>query len=251
MKRLPERFGKITGFSLVELMISIVVGLIVIAGVISIFSSAIKSYSDNLKMTRLNQELRVVMDRMVRDIRRAGYWGNALSVASTTNPNTFNTGLNRLVVGSSGLILNVNGTSGDCILYAYDENGINGLQDDEKRGFRLNTSAVRTRKGGSAPTNDCSFSSSNIESLTDDATVNIIALNFLINRVCPFSNSTGTVPLVTNTPSAQYRIIRAVQITLTGQLQSDPNIRRTLQETVRVQNDEIADTNPGGAAPAC
>lgn len=256
MKRLPGRFGKITGFSLVELMISIVVGLIVIAGVISIFSSAIKSYSDNLKMTRLNQELRVVMDMMVRDIRRAGYWGNALSVASTTNPNTFNTGTNRIVVGSPGNSnLGASGTSGGCILYAYDDNGVGGLQDSEKRGYRLDVvggvGVIRTRQGGGTPTNDCSFGGVNMESVTDASTVHISTLTFMINTVCPFASSTRTVQLVSNTPSAQYRIIRAVQITLTGQLISDPSISRTLQETVRVQNDEIADTNPGGAAPAC
>lgn len=199
-------------------------------------------------MTRLNQELRVVMDMMVRDIRRAGYWGDALSLG--TNP--FNTGANRLVVGSSGNPnLGAAGTGGDCILYAYEENGINGLQDDEKRGFRLvdvgGIGVVRTREAGGAATNNCSFSGANTESLTDDDTVDITDLTFTILSVCPLANSTGTVLLVTNTAAAQYRIIRTVQITLTGELRSDSSVSRTLQETVRVQNDEIADG--GGASP--
>ncbi len=247
MKRLPRGFGKLTGFSLVELMISIVVGLIVVAGVISIFSSAIKSHSDNLKMTRLNQELRVVMDMMVRDIRRAGYSGDALSVGV----NIFNTGTNRIVVGSPGNSnLGASGTSGGCVLYAYDDNGSGTLQASERRGYRLDVvsgvGVIRTRQGGTAPTKDCSFSGVNMESVTDVSTFHISTLTFVINPVCPLGGHAGTVQLVTNTSAPQYRIIRTVQITLTGELRSDSSITRSLRETVRVQNDEIADT--GGVA---
>ena len=71
----PRDCRKPTGFSLVELMISIVVGLVVVAGVISVFASAVKSHTDNLRMTRLNQELRTTMTLMTRELRRAGFWG--------------------------------------------------------------------------------------------------------------------------------------------------------------------------------
>lgn len=66
------------GFSLVELLVGLAAGLTLLSGVIGIFSATVGSTGYNLKMTRLNQELRTVMDLMARDIRRAGYWGKAV-----------------------------------------------------------------------------------------------------------------------------------------------------------------------------
>ena len=48
--------NKVRGFTLIELMISIVIGLIILSAVIGIFISMIKADNDNLKSIRLNQE---------------------------------------------------------------------------------------------------------------------------------------------------------------------------------------------------
>jgi type II secretory pathway component PulJ len=66
-----------TGFSLVELLVSLATGLFLIAGVLGIFTSTLHSQSETLKMTRLNQELRRVADLVSRDVKRAGYWSLA------------------------------------------------------------------------------------------------------------------------------------------------------------------------------
>lgn len=63
-------------------MIGLATGLFLLAGVVGIFSMNLKSNSDNLKMTRLNQELRSAIDLMQREIRRTGYWHLAASAAS-------------------------------------------------------------------------------------------------------------------------------------------------------------------------
>lgn len=63
-----------TGLSLLELMIALALGLVVLTGVTSVFVSTMVGNFDNLKMTRLNQELRTVMLMVTRDLRRAGYW---------------------------------------------------------------------------------------------------------------------------------------------------------------------------------
>lgn len=72
------------GLSLVEMMISLTVGLVILSGAIGLYASMVKSQSDNLAMTRLNQEMRAAMDLVVRDVRRAGYWAWAGAAA---NPN--------------------------------------------------------------------------------------------------------------------------------------------------------------------
>jgi len=63
------------GVSLIELLIGVAVGLFIVAGALAIFTSAVKSSTANLAMTQLDQELRAAMDIMVRNMRRAGYYG--------------------------------------------------------------------------------------------------------------------------------------------------------------------------------
>ncbi len=234
MKRLPRRFGKIAGFSLVELMISITVGLIVVAGIISIFSSTIKSYTDNLRMTRLNQELRVAMNLMVRDIRRAGYRGDAnvaLIAPSDQNPYAST----QLPLNQDNLTI----TGTDCITFSYDKNSnyssaiplppnkTASVEPDDRSGFRLFKGVIQWRHGGSVRSPGCP-GSANWNSITDGSTVTITSLGF---------SFTPDPPQRIQVATGIFRIIRGVTITLTGELTNDPTIERTITETVRVQND--------------
>ena len=65
------------GFSLTELLVGLATSMFLLAGVLGMFSSTLSSQGANLKQTRLNQELRNMMNLMSRDIRRAGYWSLA------------------------------------------------------------------------------------------------------------------------------------------------------------------------------
>lgn len=62
------------GFSLTELLVGLATSMFLLAGVLGMFSSTLASQGASLKQTRLNQELRNIMDLMSRDIRRAGFW---------------------------------------------------------------------------------------------------------------------------------------------------------------------------------
>ena len=65
------------GVSLVELMVSITIGLILIAGVMSIFFSSKVTYMANEKTARLQENGRVALDLITHDLRSAGYLGCA------------------------------------------------------------------------------------------------------------------------------------------------------------------------------
>lgn len=69
------------GFGLVELMVGLLVGMIVVGAATSILSSTLISSNDNIKMARLDQELRQVMTMVARDLRRATSWDGAVDVA--------------------------------------------------------------------------------------------------------------------------------------------------------------------------
>lgn len=63
------------GLSLVELLIAMTLGLILISGVLTIFSSARKSASINTTMAQMQESMRFVMNAMAGDIRMAGHQG--------------------------------------------------------------------------------------------------------------------------------------------------------------------------------
>lgn len=226
LSRPPHRFSKPTGLSLVEMMIAIVIGLVVVGGVIGIFASAIKSHSDNLKMTRLNQELRVTMNLMTRELRRAGFWGGAKTGEVNRDPN-----------------INVP-AAGGCITFRYDENNNRTSEPTERRGFQLDGSAVDS---GTDTGDGCAGSWS---AITDPAAVVITGLTFTLTATpLDVDGVPGAVPCRPPPPRAfpecppgansiipapQTVPVQQIDITLTGRLAGDATVTRTLQGTVRV-----------------
>ena len=68
------------GLSLVELMIALVIGLILIAGVIQVFLSNQAAYRETQRFSELQDSIGFAVDFMVRDIRGAD------AIAKTTTP---------------------------------------------------------------------------------------------------------------------------------------------------------------------
>lgn len=175
------------GFTLVELMIGLVVGLIVLSGAMYVFVGNSESNIYQLRSTRFVGQMRDAMDRMVMDIRRAGYMGYQYyaNTATISIDNPFSSN----AVGGVSTVLNIDGS---CITYAYN------LDDDypvmvgsgttdfgaefdtdnlEMFGFRLqgNTLQMRTGSGGVA-TFDCDTGS--WSAITSADVVNITSLSF-------------------------------------------------------------------------
>ena len=72
-----QRRNRNRGFSLVELMIALAVGAVLVAGVFNFFASMEKSYTVQEQMSEMQQNARVGMDFMTKEIRLAGYGVNA------------------------------------------------------------------------------------------------------------------------------------------------------------------------------
>jgi type IV pilus assembly protein PilW len=75
------------GFTLIELMIAMLLGLIVIAGVTSVFLATQRSYRTNVALGDVQDGSRIAFEMMARDIRNAGLTGcgNAGRVANVLN----------------------------------------------------------------------------------------------------------------------------------------------------------------------
>lgn len=132
------------GFTLIEIMISLTIGLLVIAATIAVYISTIHGSSDVIKSAQLNHDMDSALALMANDIRRAGFWGKSgMDSDATENPFT--------QVNTNLFITN------GCILYSYDDD-FDGVADaDEFFGFKLNDGNIQMRLSGNTTNSaDCS-----------------------------------------------------------------------------------------------
>jgi type IV pilus assembly protein PilW len=73
------------GFTLVELMVAMLISLLLMGGVIQVFSSSSKSYRNHEGLSRIQENGRFAMEFLSRDIRMADFWGCANNVSKVTN----------------------------------------------------------------------------------------------------------------------------------------------------------------------
>lgn len=237
-----------TGFSLLEILIALLLGLIVVGGALSVYISTVKGSSDTVKSARLSHDLDSAMQIMINDIRRAGFWGGAIAVSgSNVNPNPFTQGNANIQIPAIG-----------CILYSYDAN-INGTVDaNEYYGFKWEGTNIRMRRSAAASTAaDCAANTAgwNTMNLDDQAgngsfAVIVDALSFNFNDPNAPSrcldvttnneqdSSCATTTLTLNSGDSVIET-RQVSITLTAHVENDPTVTQTLNSTVKVRNNRI------------
>ena len=76
----PSHPNAHAGYSLIEMMIAMVLGLILVAGMFTIYSTNIQSQANQQLLGRLQENGRYVLDIISRDIRRAGYFSGNVKV---------------------------------------------------------------------------------------------------------------------------------------------------------------------------
>ncbi len=80
---LPVKRHRQAGFSLIELMVALVLGLVVIGGVINIFLTNQQSSRSNEDLGRLQESARLSFELMAREVRQVG--GNTCGAQVTAN----------------------------------------------------------------------------------------------------------------------------------------------------------------------
>lgn len=102
------------GFSLVELMVSLTIGLIILAAVAKIFATSRATYGYEEGMARVQENGRFAINFLEQDIRMAGYMGcNSLSaIANSSNINDMVSPANSLNTFSSGGLQGFSGSGG-------------------------------------------------------------------------------------------------------------------------------------------
>lgn len=152
------------GFSLIELMVAMLLGLIVIGGVTSVFLANQRTYRTNQALSDVQNGSRVAFELMARDIRNAGLtgcnnngrvanvlnnpgsawwanWGNALVgyTGAQTDPATggFGTGASQRIAGTDSIML-----------IGAADSGLSVAQDNEPAAnFKLNETTSDLKQG--------------------------------------------------------------------------------------------------------
>jgi type IV pilus assembly protein PilW len=63
------------GFSIVELMVAMVLGLVLLAGVLGVLYSSKVTYAENERLSRLQESARAAVEMILRDLRSGGFQG--------------------------------------------------------------------------------------------------------------------------------------------------------------------------------
>jgi prepilin-type N-terminal cleavage/methylation domain-containing protein len=231
------------GFSLIELMIAMVAGLVVIGAVVVFTAATAQSSSANIRSTRVMQNLRSSMSLIEREIRRSGFDETALTYAgscsSASSSLTCPTGsFNRIII-----------SSGSCLVVSYDNaaNASPGTPGtNEYHGFRLKPSSTigiiqASLQKSSAP---------NCASTTDTDWVNVTDPNIVDITNLSFTQPSSIGGCVQQT-TGMWIVVQDVLVQISGRW-VDPSSHlvttRSLEETVRVKNDFVSITKP---SPPC
>lgn len=217
------------GMSIVELLVGMALGLFIVGASIALAMSHLREHRALLLEGRLMQDLRSATDLVLRDLRRAGTWGDA--------------GAGVWHQSSSGVVENPYAAiapaaaASDAVSFSFSRDSIENhhLDSHEQFGFRLRRGVIEMLLGAG-----------NWQALTDSGTLVVtafsvtptvqeLALPSFCSKDCP-SGSSSTCP-----PRQQ---IRSWTVAVTGRSITDAAVLRSVHSNVRARNDVIVGACP-------
>lgn len=240
-----QRMRSQKGFTLVELIISVALGIAAVSAIMFFYISNLNSSYITLKSSKLNQEIATLMTLMVQDIRRAGY-GSLTSNADASN-NLFSNADTRLAIYTTGTDTEIGESDEDdgtasCIVFAYDKDIDLMPDNDDFFGFRLNGSEVEFRVNGT-DNKGCEDDNNGWESITDSSEIIVDVLSFSLDgSLCTGVTDDGvTFDCYATSAGSGDRTVetRLVTINITAYLADDSDVRISRTEKVRVRNDHV------------
>lgn len=226
-----RNFKSSAGFSLMEMMVAMTIGLIASGAMIALMSSSLWNTARIVKMNKLAEDLRTTVQMMSRDVRRSSYTANAVYCFGNPECSTLGS------VGSAGSVLlpgdvTINDDS-NCITFNLDRDHDGDATEDDAGGFRRvevdGVGQIETWIGDASP--DCAASDADWAALTDADQINITA--FTVND----DQSYNEVLLADGdgNPLTSQRV-RRILMTVDAELVNDDSITRTIETTIKVRN---------------
>jgi type II secretory pathway component PulJ len=237
------------GFGLIELMVSIVPGMIVSGAAVAFVLSSLSSNTEFVRTARLNQDLRGNMDYVTRELRRAGYDEDALRYVALSASNNITSPFASIKVLRGA-------ADNSCVIYSYDTRasavgGVGGpgkidLAAGEVRALRRMTRTVNGRLVGvmevaqsstAAPALDCDAAGPDYSNYPASCNDNTgwcplsDPLQLDITRFRIVDTSLWTPP----SASANGSKVRDLDVAMSGVLIGANQVARDVQSSVRVR----------------
>lgn len=216
------------GFTLVELMIGLALGLLVAAAATTLLVAQLREQRSLAIENRLMQDLRTASDVIVRDLRRAGHWGAAASGIRAA--------------GSDGVATNPyaaltpDGAASDAARFRYSRDAAENhtVDANEEFGLRLRNGAIELLLGAG-----------NWQSLTDAGTLTVTGF-----AITPTTQEVSlaehcAVPCPVGSTTCPRQQVRSLAVVVTARSAADASVVRSLRSELRVRNDALL-----GACPA-
>ena len=226
------------GLSIVELLVGIAIGLFVLAGATAVVTGQLTDNRRLLLETQIQQDLRAAADLITRDLRRAGYWGNAVSRVWPAPGAVLADNMYFVVPMAS---LGIGGRTE--INYSYSNAGPLPFGTGAENNNRSVAETYGFTHNSTNNTIDMKVGASGWQALTDPNVVRITQFDVQINP------QVLTVPCAKTCPGGgtacwPQQTVRDVAIVITGQAVHDANVQRNVRAGTRLRNDSIAGACP-------
>ena len=201
------------GLSLIELLIGVAIALFIAATGSTLLVGHLRENRALLLETRLTQDLRTAADVITRDLRRAGYWGNA---GTGANPYA---ALAPAAAASDAVSLR----------YSMDPTENNVVDSNEQFGFRLRGGAIELQLGAG-----------NWQALTDAGTLTVTAFSVTPDvQDLSLASFCATACAAGSTTCPPHQQVRNLVVAITAALVSDTRVVRSVRSNARVRNDTV------------
>lgn len=212
---------KLRGFTLVELMVGLAIGLVIVAAALAFAAQHMRERRSTVAQSRLTHDLHAAADTVARSLRRAGYWADASAGMASRGaaPNPY-----ALVANTDELIE---------FRHSRDTEENHAVDSNEQFGFRLHEHTLEMLLG-----------TGGWQALSDPASVRITSF-----RVTPFEqriplDAFCDEPCPARDERCPRQLVRSFAVEMSGQSLADPTLSRSVQTQVRVRNDAISGRCP-------
>jgi len=140
--------GSHAGFSLIELMISIAIGLFILAGLVTLFASNSATRGEIDKASRQIENGRYALQVLANEVRHAGYYGALANLPTGVTPVVCSTSSNSVTNIISGLGLHLKGYPGAASAGSLDAEVANCLAAATGAGYKASTPVLFVQRSG-------------------------------------------------------------------------------------------------------
>jgi len=221
------------GMTLMETLIALSLSLLVTSAMVALMSNSMGSTSKIILMSQLTDELRNTMSMMSRDVRRANY--NPFSLRCYGNSDC---GVGDSSVTFAGDLDVVDFSSNDCLRYFLERPaiGITAPGTLSGGGFRLVESGgigrIEMWVEAGAPPDDCDGGTWTAVTDPDFVDITEFTVDDDTDEIIETVDEDGGTTLTMRS--------RQVHIVIEGELRKHPNIKRSIEDEIKVRNNFIS-----------